>query len=281
MCALGTVAYAGWRMNRLPKGHPAAILAQGGPPAERPVLVCLGDSITQGGIGTNWVDRLRQSLHNSTFVINAGVNGQVAWNLRQRLDEIAHCKPDAIALLIGSNDAVGALNAEWAGYYQRNQNLPQAPTEAWYAEQYDALVAELVTLTPRLVCLTLPPLGEDPATPAESIARRHNVVIRASAARHGADVLDVHTALRDLQQGASSGVPFAGSMSKFVTWMMSSAFQHYVLGLSWDRIAQRRGLVLTCDTIHLADRSGEAVLDLLEPWVQTALGVDAEQSNKP
>ena len=72
-------------------------------------VVFLGDSITQGGLGADWVGALRQRLADRALVVNAGVGGQVTWDLRQRLDEVARCRPDAILLLVGSNDAVGAL----------------------------------------------------------------------------------------------------------------------------------------------------------------------------
>jgi lysophospholipase L1-like esterase len=272
-CVLGAVGYAGWRLGRRPAGDPKAVLAAGGPPADAKVLVCLGDSITQGGIGTHWVGRLRQRLGEDAFVVNAGINGQVTWDLRQRLDAVARCRPTAVTLMVGTNDAVGSLSAEWAAYYRKNNKLPQEPTEAWYAEQYDALVAELVTITPRLVCVTLAPLGEDPTTPAEAALRRHNDVIRASAARHGAELLDLHPALLDLQAraGGSPSVPFVGPLSKLGPWLLGSAVGHYVLGRSWDRVAQGRGLVLTCDTIHLTERSGDVLLGLVEPWVRSAL----------
>ena len=45
------VGYAGWRMGQLPSNNPAQILATDGVPTDRPVLVCFGDSLTQGGLG--------------------------------------------------------------------------------------------------------------------------------------------------------------------------------------------------------------------------------------
>lgn len=47
----------------------------------------IGDSITHGRIGTNFVDILSRKFNNYEFV-NAGVNGHLAWNVNQRLDEI-------------------------------------------------------------------------------------------------------------------------------------------------------------------------------------------------
>ena len=60
---------------------------------------------------------------------------------------------------------MGALGGGWASFYEKGR--PQAPSEDWFAAQFDALVGELLAVSPRLACLTLPPLGEDPSTPAE------------------------------------------------------------------------------------------------------------------
>lgn len=171
--------------------------------------------------------------------------------------------------MVGTNDAVGALGERWAAYYESSQKLPQAPGEEWFAQEYDALVGELAAMCPRLVCLTLPPLGEQPESSSEHVVQRYNEVIRTSAARHGADVLDVHATLQELpaQAGVTNGPAFVGSLPKFLIWMIGSAIGHYVFGRSWDRVAQRRGLVLTADTLHPSDRAGEAILDLVEPWV--------------
>lgn len=277
--ALAVAAYALRQVAGQPTGSPAQVMAGGGPPEGESVLVCLGDSITQGGLGADWVDELRRRLGDEALVVNGGVGGQVTWSLRQRLDEVEQCRPSAIVLMVGSNDAVGSLGDRWAAYYERSLRLPEAPSEGWFAEQYDSLVAELTAFAPRLLCLTLPPLGEDPDSPAEAVVQRYNEVIRASAAHHGADLLDVHATMGQLltQAGVSRGPAFVGSLSKFVAWSVSSAIQHHVLGRSWDRVAQRRGLVLTGDTIHPSDHAGRAIVDLVEPWVRSAL--DAEEGD--
>ena len=181
LCLLG---YAMSRLGQTPPGNPQELFDAGVLPGEQPVIVCLGDSITQGVLGTDWVKTLRGRLQGDAIVVNAGLGGQVTWDLRQRLEDVARCRPYAIVLLTGSNDAVGALGAPWTSFYERGR--PQAPEEAWFAEQYDALVEQLVTITPRVACLTIPPLGEEPESQVASIVRRQNENVMASAARHDA-----------------------------------------------------------------------------------------------
>ena len=46
--------------------------------------------------------------------------------------------------------------------------------------------------------------------------------------------------------------------------MVSAGALHYLLGMSWDRIAARRELALTVDLVHLNDRAGTVVANLVE-----------------
>jgi len=270
---LGVVGFAGWRMGQPPAGHPDEVVASGAIDRDGPVLVCLGDSITQAGLGADWVAGLRQRLEGHAVVVNAGVGGQVAWDLRQRLDDLARCRPDAIVLMVGSNDAVGALGGGWRSFYESGR--PQAPSEEWFAEQYGALVGELLALTPRVVVMTLPPLGEDPGGQVEAIVQRQNESIRAIAADRGVDVLDLHPAFLRLRpdSGTSRGVPFMSGPLHFMRWGIASTIRRRILGQSWDSIGQSRGLVMTVDTIHPNDRAGAAMLELVEPWARRALSL--------
>ncbi len=272
--AVGVLGYAVARVGRQPAGDPASIIGSGGPASGKPVLVCLGDSITHGGLGADWVGSLRQRLADVSVVVNAGASGEVTWSVRQRLDDVAGCRPDAVVLMVGTNDVVGSLGKRWASYYRSTQKLPAEPHEAWFAEQYDALVGEISAMTPRLACLTLPPLGEQLDSSVNEVVRRYNVAISAAAGRHGADVLDASSDVSGLltRTDGTPGRPFVGTLSRFLVWMIGSAVRHYVLRQSWDQIAQRRGLTLTADTIHPSDRAGKTINDLVEPWARITLG---------
>ena len=39
-----------------------------------------------------------------------GMNGDLAWNVNERIDKIIKCDPDLVFLLIGSNDAMGSMS---------------------------------------------------------------------------------------------------------------------------------------------------------------------------
>ena len=80
-------------------------------PAES-LVVCLGDSNTQGQFSANYVKRLQDRWPGTRF-INAGVNGQLAYNITQRLDEVVAQQPDVVTLLVGTNDVNAQFDASW------------------------------------------------------------------------------------------------------------------------------------------------------------------------
>ena len=127
--------------NQSPTGeHAEETLAAGRPNGT--VVACIGDSITHGRIGFNWVDTLRTRLPAHHFV-NAGINGNVAWQVNERLDPVLACKPDIAIVLIGTNDAMASHNPDWGARYKRSNKLPEVPTLDGYATQLETLLRRL------------------------------------------------------------------------------------------------------------------------------------------
>lgn len=64
---------------------------------------------------------LRQSFSSSRYVLNRGVNGDNSFNLLQRLkkDVLAH-SPNAVILMVGTNDALNKANLVDVEQYQKN-----------------------------------------------------------------------------------------------------------------------------------------------------------------
>lgn len=90
-----------------PAGAPgiAAFLRAGRPPQTKRLVVCAGDSITRGQSSANWVNILERRFAAGGYqFVNAGTDGDPAWNVLQRIDDIVRCQPDAVILQVGSND---------------------------------------------------------------------------------------------------------------------------------------------------------------------------------
>src|SRR5580698_2989490 len=92
----------------------------------RTVLVCAGDSITHGLVNPNYVKPLQERLASRRVqVINAGVSGDLAVNLHNRIDAIVACRPDVVTVLIGTNDVAAQIDARWRRGYVRQKRLTE------------------------------------------------------------------------------------------------------------------------------------------------------------
>ena len=120
--------YSMWRSGRLPSMTPIDFINSKAD--NKNIVVCCGDSITHGRIGYDWVASLRKKNDNFS-IINAGINGDLAWNLLERLDDIIDCSPDYITILIGTNDAMGSQTKELGEDYKKRKQLPQLPDINW------------------------------------------------------------------------------------------------------------------------------------------------------
>ncbi len=86
-------------------------------------IVFLGDSLTWGGYGGNFVDEVRRLLPDHE-IINAGEGGNTVLNLLRRLerDVLSH-QPDAVFVMVGGNDAISYSQFKTRSYYRQAQDI--------------------------------------------------------------------------------------------------------------------------------------------------------------
>lgn len=254
---------AAWRR---PPGSPADHLRAGRQPRTRAVVVCAGDSITHGVGSASFVEPLRARLGGDGYaVVNAGINGDLAWNVLRRLDEIIACRPDAVALLVGTNDVLGTLGPDWEAMYRRRQGIPETPTLDGYVASMRAILDRLAAeTTARVAILDLPPIGEDLDSPTNDRVRAYNAALRGVAAgRPGVTVLALHDRLVGALPPGHAPRPFDGTRRL----MGAALFRRAVLRQSWGRISADHGLALLTDGVHLNDRAAAIAADLVEGWL--------------
>jgi acyl-CoA thioesterase-1 len=257
-----THAFAPWRA---PVDGPAAFLAHGRGPATRTVLVCAGDSITHGVLSSNYLDPLRARLGDQGVeIVNAGINGNLAWNVLQRLDDVVACRPDAVSLLVGTNDVMGTQGPTWETTYRRQQHIPVTPTLARYRESVRAILGRLRAETgARIAVLDLPPIGEDLGSEINGLVRIYNATLREVATEAGVPVLPLHDGLVALLPDGHKPPPFEGRRDA----MGSAIVRRLVLRRSWDRVSADHGLALLTDHLHLNDRAASVTAELIEEWL--------------
>lgn len=82
----------------------------------RKTILCVGDSITYGfGVAEHYPSRLATRTGTDHTVINAGINGESAAQLRNRIGSVmANYQPTHVAILIGTNDVMWWNNLDQA-----------------------------------------------------------------------------------------------------------------------------------------------------------------------
>jgi len=264
--AVGAVTYAMAQVQRPARGSPEEFLSHDRP-AGRRVVVCLGASIVHGRVSVDFVELLRHRLPAGDYVfVNAGRNGDLAYNVLQRLDPVVACDPDAIVILVGTNDVQGTLSERIRRLATRGNRLPEAPSLAWYRRNMDEIVAELHRRTRARVGLcSLPVLGEDLASLANRRVAEFNATIRQVAEERGAAYLPVHE--REVDYLTSIGrVAGPGYTDSFLP-VMGAAVGHFALRQSLDAISRRNGLALTTDRIHLNGLGARIVAEEIERFL--------------
>jgi lysophospholipase L1-like esterase len=136
----------------------------------------------------------------------------------------------------------------------------------WFEENLRELVRRLQEGSQaRIALMTLAPIGEDRQAPIADLIGECNTIIARVAEDLDVELLPLHDRLLALLAGSPAApqhdyVPGMRSMIR----MVAAGVLHYILAMSWDRIADRRGLTLTIDLVHLNDRAGTVVADLVQ-----------------
>ena len=233
-------------------------------PSGRPVLVCAGDSITQGAMSANWVRQVARAVAPAVDTVNAGISGNLAWNLLSRLDEVIACRPAIVTVLIGTNDALAQISRNWSDGYMRWQHLPQRPAIGWYSGNLQRIVGRLKSETSaRIALLSLPPLGNATGGRWQDLLAPYNAIIHDVAARAELPVLPAHERIAGLIRESQPPAPWDGTRKL----MGAAILRRVLLRRSWDAIAHRHGFTATTDGVHLNEPAAAQIAALVEQFV--------------
>jgi lysophospholipase L1-like esterase len=152
-------------------------------------IAFLGDSLTWGGYGGNFVDEVRDRLPDHE-IINAGEGGDTVVNLLSRLDDVLADEPDGVFILIGGNDAISHSQPGARGYYRWKNAAP--PDGHMTVDQFTKAFRDLLTqlqLQHVQVWVALPMIEYNP-TVVEAVQQFNNHM-RMIAGSFNIDVLDL------------------------------------------------------------------------------------------
>jgi len=222
----------------------------------RPIVLCCGDSITHGHIGYNWVGALREQ-DSSKIYVNAGINGDLAWNLNQRLENALKCNPDYITILIGTNDAMGSQKIKFIQeYYVTNKGLPQLPSMDWYKKELESMIQCIKSHSNAKIAIsTLPWIGERASDDIISVVKEYNNIIKNIASKYDLILIDFFSHLSKFIGSNSASHPYETTQWRTLR-VLRAIILHYVFSQNWNQIGKKYGLKALCDHIHLNEDAG-------------------------
>ena len=257
---------------KLPSNTPSKYLKQQfGNDKQRPVLVLLGDSITHGRIGVNYVDIVADQLEDRDLeIINAGINSELAWNALQRLNEVIHCEPDIVTVLIGTNDANATMSKDIMRGYIRNMKLPREPSSEWYRRALISIVEGLkAKTTARIALLSIPTIGEDTSNPAFIRSSDYSEVVKEVAGETDVTYLPLHEKMAEYLHKTHGNARYP--YEKYKIGIIKAVISRYLFRRSWDGIARGSGFTLHVDYLHLNTAGARMVADLISDFIQSTL----------
>jgi len=233
------------------------------------VIACIGDSLTHGNIGDCWVENLRREFPEDVF-LNEGINGDVVWQVQQRIKPILDCKPDIVLLMIGTNDAMASFNKDSGNRYKRINKLPEVPTFTSYQKLLPELIDSLSDVSKIALC-TIPPIGENKDSEINNHVNKFNEFIELIAKNKNIKLLPVSKLLwGDL---SIRTYPFKSDYdpnpNPIIRRIYGGLVHHYIFKKSWDDVAKSKGQWLLFDQIHLGERGAKIVFNIAKKYISS------------
>lgn len=151
-------------------------------------IIFLGDSLTWGGYGGDFVAEVSRLLPEHT-IINAGEGGNTVINLLRRVDAVLEKQPDGVFVMVGGNDMISYTQPATQPYYEQVQDIPAGVvTPEMFARSYRDLLTR-IQLAHALAWVGLEPVEYS----AETVAamRGYNTLAADAARSLNVPVLDL------------------------------------------------------------------------------------------
>ncbi|HAI76107.1 MAG TPA: lipase [Microscillaceae bacterium] len=268
LAAIGLYVYVFSIIFTKPANRPAVFLShKASLDSSRKIVACVGDSLTHGNMGVNYVDLLSSRLGDGYAWVNAGINADMSFNLLARIDEIVACQPDYVIILIGTNDVNATLAPQNERTYRMMKGLKQTPTQAWYKENLQKIVQAFQARTQaKIALMSLPVLGEGLEEPSNQKVAQYCTTIQEVANEMQVAYLPLHE--KQVAYIQENQLKPAIAYKPGNTLMTLSMIRRYVLGQSWDAVAQAHGLHLTPDLVHTNGVAATMIADLAEEFIR-------------
>lgn len=229
------------------------------------VILCLGDSLTNGTFSFNWIRALEKSSEYKDYTfINAGVNGDLTGHLLNRAKKISPIYADKIIIWIGTNDVKALLKDRITTIWMWKNNIRQKPSIDGALKNVTNLIVHLRKLSfGSIAIVSIPPLGENLSTEANKLVEAYNKGLYALSIQHKIQYLKFHERIIEELQGETSNTPFHyDAKIKIVSFI-----RRFLLFKSWDKISEMNQYKILVDGVHLNEKAGKILLRLLNPFL--------------
>ncbi|HIF28223.1 MAG TPA: SGNH/GDSL hydrolase family protein [Candidatus Marinimicrobia bacterium] len=262
------ITYTLIKAQKLPLNSPVNFLEDSAQDKNKKTVVCVGNSITHGQVSYNYVNILSERLSVDGYqFVNAGINGNLAYNVVNRLDKIIGCDPDYVTVLIGTNDANASLSKKNSARYMKDMALPEKPNAEFFRKNLKELISQLKKRTnAKIAILSLPPIGEDINHIAYQRTKEYSGIILDVAQENNVDYLPLHEKITEYLL-AEDHHPRLSYDNGFRRIMIRGIFSHFLLRTSFDKIATNNGFLIVTDFLHLNHRGSKMVADLIKNWI--------------
>ena len=234
----------------------------------RKLVVCFGDSITQGTVSFDYLKSLSEDATMIDYdFVNAGVNGDLAYNALKRIDSVIRLDPDYIIILLGTNDVNATLSKQNEKMYMKDKHLPQKPEKVWYEENLTDLVKTLKQkTTAKIAILSIPVIGEKLDSLQLQQTKEYSAIIKKIAQAESISYLPLNEKQVEFLE-EKKHEPKTLYSNNTVGLIFKTTFVHYILNRDWNEISLERGLLLTTDTLHQNSVAGSMIIMLIKDFL--------------
>lgn len=267
----------------------------------RPILLCLGDSITNGYVSANYTTEIPSNLKDAIgieqvknekdetkpfkdpiWVVNAGYNYATSHViLHEKLPRMLSIHPDYILIMIGTNDILSMYKKSFKKQIATfNLIFEDVLTMSSFERNINEMISSIRELSPKVeigVC-TIPPLGEDLNTAANMIVQQANkIIINAVSSQRDDKCISIIHVYEEMEKVLLSNqqkkyrIPVDNYVILFT--LMSPIYHMFNRGtttstLSWNFISSLVGNVLLTDGVHVNERARDIIVGLITQWLQ-------------
>lgn len=244
LAAVVAFGYAMYQSSRPPEGSVDEFLKRPRPAGKR-VAVIFGASTIHGRVGIDALPAVRERL-SEWEIVNAGHNGDTCAQLLDRVEPVLACKPEAIVIETGGNDALRDLSCND------------------FRRDLAALIDRLHDSGAHLGLCSFQVAGDDLTTAVNRRIGEYAQVMSMLAAERKLGYLP----LRERMTTELAAQPGGAAWNKNMAMVMSSILERHLLHRSVDEQARRRGFRFNPDGLHLNTRGSRLLSDLIADYLE-------------